>query len=84
MYSQGISKEGDVLDQATNHQIIQKTGTWFSYNETRLGQGRENVKRFLHENQDIYLEIEKKVRTKLGLIPAEEIKKTQGKQEPDK
>jgi recombination protein RecA len=84
MYSQGISKEGDVLDQATNHQIIQKTGTWFSYNETRLGQGRENVKRFLCENQDIYSEIEKKVRAKLGLIPGEEIKKTEGKQEQDK
>ena len=69
MYSQGISKEGDVLDQAANHQIIQKTGTWFSYNETRLGQGRENVKRFLRENEDIYTEIEKKVRSKLGLSP---------------
>jgi len=72
MYSQGISKEGDVLDQAANHQIIQKTGTWFSYDETRLGQGRENVKRFLRENQDIYLEVEKKVRVKMGLSPEDE------------
>ncbi|HGY54466.1 MAG TPA: recombinase RecA [Caldithrix abyssi] len=67
MYSQGISKEGDVLDQAVNHHIIQKSGTWFSYNETRLGQGRENVKRFLKENPDMYEEIIGKVRLKLGL-----------------
>ncbi len=68
MYSQGISKEGDILDQAVNHLIIQKTGTWFSYNETRLGQGRENVKRFLRENDDLYGEIDLKVRQKMGLI----------------
>ena len=67
MYSQGISKEGDVLDQAVNHHIIQKSGTWFSYNETRLGQGRENVKRFLKENPDVFQEIVQKVRMKLGL-----------------
>jgi recombination protein RecA len=84
MYSQGISKEGDVLDQATNHQIIQKTGTWFSYNETRLGQGRENVKRFLRDNQDIYAEVEKKVRAKMGLVPEEDVKTTKGNTTPDK
>ncbi|HID38647.1 MAG TPA: recombinase RecA [Calditrichaeota bacterium] len=67
MYSQGISKEGDVLDQAVNYHIIQKSGTWFSYNETRLGQGRENVKRFLKENPDVYGEIVQKVRVELGL-----------------
>lgn len=72
MYSQGISKEGDILDQAVNHQIIQKTGTWFSYNETRLGQGRENVKRFLLENKDMFDEIDYNVRVKLGLIHLEE------------
>ncbi len=67
MYSQGISKEGDVLDQAVNYHIIQKSGTWFSFNETRLGQGRENVKRFLKENPDMYNEIVQKVRLELGL-----------------
>lgn len=67
MYSKGISVEGDILDNAVNHHIIQKSGTWFSYGETRLGQGRENVKRFLKENQDMLEEITKKVRVELGL-----------------
>ncbi len=67
MYSKGISREGDVLDNAVNHNIIQKSGTWFSYGETRLGQGRENVKRFLKENPEIFNEITTKVRIALGL-----------------
>jgi len=67
MYSLGISVEGDILDNAVNHNIIQKSGTWFSYGETRLGQGRENVKRFLKENQDMLAEITVKVRVALGL-----------------
>lgn len=66
MYSEGISKEGDILDQGVNHQIVQKSGTWFSYNETRLGQGRENAKRFLKENKEILDEIAEQVREKLG------------------
>jgi len=68
MYSQGISKVGDVLDTAVNHNIIQKSGTWFSYGDTRLGQGRENVKRYLEENDKLFAELEIKVREKLGLI----------------
>jgi recombination protein RecA len=72
MYSQGISKEGDILDQAVNHQIVEKTGTWFSYKDTRLGQGRENVKRFFRENEDIFLEISEKVRHKLLPILSQE------------
>ncbi len=67
MYSLGISKEGDILDNAVNFNIIQKSGTWFSYGETRLGQGRENVKRFLKENPDILEEVSAKVRIALGL-----------------
>lgn len=67
MYSEGISKEGDILDKAVDFRIIEKSGTWFSYNETRLGQGRENVKRFLQENKDMLDEITRKVRIKLGL-----------------
>ncbi len=67
MYSKGISREGDVLDNAVNHNIIQKSGTWFSYGETRLGQGRENVKRFLKENPEILNEVTTKVRIALGL-----------------
>jgi recombination protein RecA len=72
MYSQGISKEGDVLDQAVNYNIVQKSGTWFSYGDTRLGQGRENVKRFFRENPDIFTEIDKKVRAEMGMYPEEE------------
>lgn len=68
MYSQGISQIGDVLDQAVNFNLIQKSGTWFSYGETRLGQGRENVKRYLKEDEKLMTELEIKVREKLGLI----------------
>jgi len=71
MYSEGISKEGDILDKAVDFRIIQKSGTWFSYGETRLGQGRENVKRFLQENPDMLEEITQKVRIKLGLEEGE-------------
>ncbi len=67
MYSLGISKEGDILDNAVNFNIIQKSGTWFSYGETRLGQGRENVKRFLKENPDMLEEVSAKVRIALGM-----------------
>ena len=72
MYSQGISQIGDVLDQAVEHNLIQKSGTWFSYGETRLGQGRENVKRYLKEDDKLLSQLEIKVREKLGLIESEE------------
>ena len=72
MYNQGISKEGDVLDKAVDFRIVQKSGTWFSYNELRLGQGRENAKSFLRENPEVFQEIEKQVRVKLGLEKGEE------------
>ncbi len=68
MYGTGISKEGDVIDVAVTHGIIEKSGTWFSYGEERLGQGRENVKRFLMENPDLFKEIETKVRKALGIL----------------
>jgi len=73
MYSLGISREGDILDKAVDHRIIDKSGTWFSYKETRLGQGRENVKRFFKENQDIMENILVELKPKLGLGPEEEI-----------
>ncbi len=71
MYDQGISREGDVLDKAVDFRIVQKSGTWFSYNDTRLGQGRENAKAFLRENPEVFAEIEKQVRIKLGLEEGE-------------
>jgi recombination protein RecA len=78
MYSQGISKTGDVLDLATRFNLVQRSGTWFSHGETRLGQGRENVKRYLEENPKLNQELETEVRKKLGLIatPAEVKKET--------
>lgn len=71
MYGAGISREGDIIDVAVKHNVIDKSGTWFSYGDERLGQGRENVKRFLLENPDIFNDIELKVRKILGLIKEE-------------
>ena len=68
MYGQGISREGDLLDLAVSRKIIDKSGTWFSYSGDRLGQGRENAKRFLSENPKVFTEIEDRVRNELGLI----------------
>ena len=67
MYGQGISKTGDVLDLAVNHGIVQKAGAWFSYENAKIGQGRENSKNFLAENPDIMEEIKQKVMAKHGL-----------------
>lgn len=63
IYGEGISKEGNVLDLAVQLDIIKKSGAWFSYNDQRLGQGRENVKRFFKENPDLCKEIEAKIRS---------------------
>ncbi|MBN1481872.1 recombinase RecA [candidate division KSB1 bacterium] len=68
IYGKGISKTGDLLDLAVNAKIIDKAGTWFSYGEERLGQGRENVKKFLDQNPEMMAEIEIKVRRELGLL----------------
>ena len=68
MYGQGISREGDLLDLAVDRNIIEKSGTWFSYSGERLGQGRENVKRLLTEKPDLFAAIEQRVRTELGLV----------------
>lgn len=67
MYGQGISREGNVLDVGVKEEVIQKSGAWFSYGDTRLGQGRENSKQFLKENRDILVEIENKIRAKYEL-----------------
>ena len=62
VYGKGISKEGNILDMAVNLDIIEKSGSWFSYNGERIGQGRENVKRYLSENPKMLEEVDKKVR----------------------
>ncbi|EQF25778.1 protein RecA [Clostridioides difficile CD160] len=63
MYGEGISKIGDLLDIAADVDIVKKSGSWYSYNDTKLGQGRENVKKFLEDNLDLTNEIDEKVRT---------------------
>ena len=62
IYGKGISKEGNILDIAVNLNIIEKSGSWFSYDGTRIGQGRENVKKFLRENPEIMKNIEEKIK----------------------
>ena len=62
VYGKGISKEGSVLDLAVTLDIIEKAGSWFSYNGERIGQGRENIKKYLADNPDVMAEVEKKVR----------------------
>jgi len=68
MYGEGISKEGDLLDLAANMNLVDKSGSWFSYKGDRIGQGRENAKQFLKENKDIAAKIETEVRKGLGLM----------------
>ncbi|MFI3211199.1 MAG: recombinase RecA [Peptostreptococcaceae bacterium] len=72
MYGEGISKVGDLLDIAADVDIVKKSGAWYSYNETKLGQGRENVKKFLIDNSDLITEIDEKVRTHYKLGEARE------------
>ena len=62
VYGKGISKEGNILDIAVNLDIIEKSGSWFSYNGDRIGQGRENVKKYLQDNPEIAKEVEEKIR----------------------
>src|ERR671916_1416223 len=68
MYGEGISKEGDLLDLAVDKRIVEKSGTWFAFNGERLGQGRENVKQFLKDHQEVAKTIEERVRKELGLV----------------
>ena len=65
MYNEGISKTGDILDLAVEHEILGKSGAFYKYNDQNIGQGRENAKRYLLENPEVMAEIEKKVRAKI-------------------
>jgi recombination protein RecA len=78
LYNVGISKEGELLDLAVDREIIKKSGTWFSYGDERIGQGRENAREFLTQNQDIYMDIALRLKEMLGLI---KVKEKQEKQE---
>ncbi|MED3724935.1 recombinase RecA [Priestia filamentosa] len=82
MYGEGVSREGELLDIGSELDIVQKSGAWYSYNEERLGQGRENAKQFLKENKEIAAEIRNQIRLHHGLDeemvqPAEEQEKVE-------
>jgi recombination protein RecA len=68
MYGAGISKEGEMIDIGVKFEIIEKSGSWFSYNNVRIGQGRENAKIFLREHPEMFAEIEEKIRNKSGPV----------------
>lgn len=74
IYGKGISKEGDILDLAADVDIVNKSGAWYAYKETRIGQGRENAKQFLRENPDVCQEIENQVREHYDLPVLDEVK----------
>ena len=70
LYGEGISREGDLLDLAVNNNILEKSGSWFSYKGERIGQGRENARQFLKDNKDVMAKLDTEVRKALGLIAA--------------
>lgn len=94
LYGQGISREGSILDLAADHKIINKTGSWYSYGEMRIGQGRENARVFLIDNPEVCREIEEKVRRvifatdspeeEVGETPDEKNEKVEEKEEAKK
>src|SRR4026209_869649 len=69
IYGEGVSKEGSVLDLAAEHNVVEKSGTWYTYKSERIGQGRENAKRYLKDNTTVLAYLEVKVRGALGLQP---------------
>jgi len=70
LYGEGISREGDLIDLAVAQNILEKSGSWFSYKGERIGQGRENARTFLKENKDTMAKLDTEVRKALGMIPA--------------
>lgn len=68
LFNEGMSREGDILDTATNLGIVEKSGTWYSYKGERLGQGRDNARLLLKEHKDILVDIENRIRERYGLI----------------
>ena len=81
MYGEGISRAGDLLDVGVGAGIIEKSGSWYAYNGERIGQGRENVKKFFQDNPDLFATVDMKVRETVGLLPPAEDEKAE---KPDK
>ena len=67
LYGEGISREGDTLDLAVLHNIVEKSGAWYSFQGERIGQGRENVRNFLKTNTDVFGRIDTELRKKMGI-----------------
>ena len=83
MYGHGISREGDALDCAVEHKIVDKAGAWYSYEGNRIGQGRENVKRYLAENPEILNRIEAQIREKISPSEGSDDEQSSNAQDPD-
>ena len=79
MFGKGISREGDVLDLAANINVINKSGAWYAYEGSKIGQGRENAQVYLREHPEIMKEVDHKVREHYGLIPSEEAAQSEDK-----
>ena len=84
MFGKGISKEGDILDLATNINLVSKSGAWYAYNGEKIGQGRENAKNYLASRPELMEELEQKVREHYGLIEGEEKEEKEEKKESKK
>ncbi|HEY0785579.1 MAG TPA: recombinase RecA, partial [Acidobacteriaceae bacterium] len=69
LYGEGISREGDVLDLAVTHNIVEKSGAWYSFSGDRIGQGRENVRQFFKDHKDVFAKVDQQLRQKLGIAP---------------
>ena len=80
MYGKGISRTGEILDMAVDMDVVKKSGSWFSFEDTKLGQGRDSVKELLDDNQELLDTIELRVKEKLGMGEAS-LKVEQGEQE---
>jgi recombination protein RecA len=82
IYGEGVSKEGDLLDLGVTHNVVEKSGSWFSYKGERIGQGRENVRQFLRDNPDIRNRIDTELRQVLGLTKGQEQPAADGAAQP--
>jgi len=69
LYGEGISREGELVDLGSQHGIIEKSGAWYSYNGDRIGQGKDNAREYLRERPALVLEIENKIRERVGIAP---------------
>ncbi|MCS3492758.1 MULTISPECIES: recombinase RecA [Micrococcaceae] len=73
LYGHGISREGSLIDMGVEHNLVKKSGAWFTYDGDQLGQGKENARRFLRDNPDLADELERQILQKLGVLPQEEV-----------